>query len=84
MEILVLGRSLNSSILSSASFQLDKTFWGVWSAAVEQSRLKAQGGGKIGSEADPRIPPRKKKILGFFYIWFRPEILIRIYIISLV
>ena len=41
MEIPVLIRSLNSSILSSTSSQLDDTFWGVVSAAVEQSRSKA-------------------------------------------
>ena len=52
MEIPVLVRSLKSSILSSTSFQLGKTFWGVVSAAVEQSRHKAnmvaQGDGKFG------------------------------------
>ena len=51
MEIPVLVRSLKSSILSSTSFQMDKTFWGVVSAAVEQSRRKvnmvAQGDGEI-------------------------------------
>ena len=41
MEIPVLVRSLKSSILSSTSFQMDKTFWGVVSAAVEQSGRKA-------------------------------------------
>ena len=52
MEIPVLVRSLKSSILSSTSFQIDKTVWGVVSAAVEQSRRKAnmvaQGDGKFG------------------------------------
>ena len=52
MEIPVLVRSLKSSILSSTSFQMGKTFWGVVSAAVEQSRCKsnmvAQGNGKFG------------------------------------
>ena len=52
MEIPVLVRSLKSSILSSTSFQMGKTFWGVVSAAVEQSRRKAnmfaQGDGKFG------------------------------------
>ena len=52
MEIPVLVRSLKSSILSSTSFQMDKNFWGVVSAAVEQSRRKAnrvaQGDGKFG------------------------------------
>ena len=37
MEVPVLIRSLKSSILSSTSSQLDDTFWGVGSAAVEQS-----------------------------------------------
>ena len=52
MEIPVLVRSLKSSILSSTSFQMGKTFWGVGSASVEQSRRKfnmaAQGDGKFG------------------------------------
>ena len=52
MEIPVVVRSLKSSILSSTSFQMGKTFWGVVSAAVEQSRHKAnmvaQGDGKFG------------------------------------
>ena len=52
MEIPVLVRSLKSSILSPTSFQMGKTFWGVASAAVEQSRRKAnmvaQGDGKFG------------------------------------
>ena len=52
MEIPVLIRSLKSSILSSTSFQMGKTFWGVVSAAVEQFRRKAnmvaQGDGKFG------------------------------------
>ena len=51
MEMLVLVLSLKSSILSSTSFQMGKTFWGVVSAAVEQSRRKAsmvaQGDGKF-------------------------------------
>ena len=51
MEIPVLVRSLKSSILSSTSLQMGKTFWGVVSAAVEQSRRKAnmvaQGDGKF-------------------------------------
>ena len=41
MEIPVLMRSLKSSILSSTSLQMGKTFWGVVNAAVEQSRRKA-------------------------------------------
>ena len=52
MEIPVLVRSLKSSILRSTSLQRDKTFWGVVSAAVEQSRreanMVAQGDGKFG------------------------------------
>ena len=52
MEIPVLVRLLKSSILSSTSFQMGKTSWGVVSAAVEQSRHKAnmvaQGDGKFG------------------------------------
>ena len=51
MEIPVLVQSLKSSILSSTSFQMGKIFWGVVSAAVEQSRHKAnmvaQGDGKF-------------------------------------
>ena len=52
IEIPVLIRSLKSNILSSISFQMGKTFWGVVSAALEQSRRKAnifaQGDGKFG------------------------------------
>ena len=52
MEIPVLVRSLKSSILSSTRFQMGKTFWGVVSAAVEQSRRKvnmvAREDGKFG------------------------------------
>ena len=52
MDLPVLVRSLKSSILSSTSFQMGKTFCGVVSAAVEQSRHKAnmiaQGDGKFG------------------------------------
>ena len=52
MEIPVLAQLLKSSILSSTSFQLGKTFWEVVSAAAEQSRRKAnmvaQGDGKFG------------------------------------
>ena len=40
MEIPVLVRSLKSSILSSTSLRMDKTFWRVVSA-VEQPRRKA-------------------------------------------
>ena len=44
MEIPVLVRSLKSSILSSNSFQVGKTFWGVVSAAVERkANMVAQG-----------------------------------------
>ena len=52
MEIPVPVGSLKSSILTSTSFQMDETFWGVVSAAVEQSMRKAnmvaQGDGKFG------------------------------------
>ena len=41
IEIPVFVRSLKSSILSSTSFQMGNTFWGVVSAAIEQSRRKA-------------------------------------------
>ena len=51
METSVLVRSLKSRILSSTSFQMGKTFWGVVSAAGEQSGRKAnmvaQGDGKF-------------------------------------
>ena len=50
MEIPALVRSLKSSILSSTGFQTGDSFLGVVSAAVEQSRHKAnmvaQGDGK--------------------------------------
>ena len=52
MEIPVLVRSLKSSNLSSTSLQRDKTFLRVVSAAVEQTRRKANmvawGDGKFG------------------------------------
>ena len=52
MEIPVLVRSLKSNIVSSTSFQMGKAFWGVLSAAVEQSKRRAnmvaQGNGKFG------------------------------------
>ena len=52
MEIPVLAQSLQSSILILTSFQMSKTFWGLVSAAIEQSRRKAnmvaQGDGKFG------------------------------------
>ena len=51
-EIPVLVRSLKPSILSTTSLQMDKTFWGMGRAAVEQSRRKAnmvaRGDGKFG------------------------------------
>ena len=40
MEIPVLVLSLNPSILSYTSSQMDKKPWGVGSAAVDQSRYK--------------------------------------------
>ena len=65
MEIPVLVRSLKSSILSSTNLQRDKTFWGVVSAAVEQSRRKAnmiaQGDGKFGPWGWPQGPSKQKK-----------------------
>ena len=52
IEITVLVETLKSSILSSTSFELDKTFRGVASAAVEQSRRRAnivaRGDGEFG------------------------------------
>ena len=68
MEIPVLVQSLKSSILSSTSFQMGKTFWGVASAAVEQSVRKAnmvaqRETGNLALEADPRIPPNQKKCI---------------------
>ena len=52
MEIPVLIHSLKSSILSSTSYQMDKTIHKTRSAAVEKSRRKAnmvaQGDGKFG------------------------------------
>ena len=65
-EMPVLIRSLKSSILSSTSFQMDKTFWGVVSAVVEQSRRKpnmvAQGDGKLGPlRLTPESLQTKKK-----------------------
>ena len=65
MEIPVLVWSLKSSILSSTSLQMNKTFWGVVSAAVEQSRRKAnmvaQGDGKFGPWGWPQDPSKPKK-----------------------
>ena len=65
MEIPVLVRSLKSSILSSTSFQMGITFWGVVNAAVEQSRSKAnmvaQGHGKFGHRGWPQNSLRTKK-----------------------
>ena len=68
METPVLVRSLKSSNLSLTSLQMDKTFWGVMSVAVGQSRRKAnmvaQGNGKFGPWGWPQNPskPKKKKI----------------------
>ena len=77
MEVPVLVRSLKSSILSSTSFQMGKTFWGVLSAAVEQSRCKAnmvaQGDGKLRLTPGSLQTKKKKKMHGakqkldFFY-----------------
>ena len=41
---------------------MGKTFWGVVSAAVEQSRRLLRETGNSALEADPRIPPNQKKI----------------------
>ena len=61
MEIPVLEWSLKSSTLKSTSFQKGKTFRGVVTIAVEQSRRKAnmvaQRDGNSALEADPRILP---------------------------
>ena len=60
MEIPILEQLLKSSILSSTRLQMDKTFWGVVSAAVEQSRCKAnmvaRGDGKFGPWGWPQDP----------------------------
>ena len=68
MEKPVLVWSLKSSILSSTSFQVDKTFWGIASAAVEQSRRKAnmvaRGDGNFGSRGWPQNPSKKQSIAG--------------------
>ena len=65
MEIPVLVQSLKSSILSSTSLQMNKTFCGVASAAVEQTWRKANmvawGARNSALEADPRIPPNQKR-----------------------
>ena len=53
MEIPVLVQQLKTSILSSNSFQLDRTFWGVGSAAVEQTRHKAN----IAAQGDEKFGP---------------------------
>ena len=56
MEIPALVRSLKSSTLSSTSYQMNETFWGAVSAAVEKSRRKANMV-TPGAEADPKFPP---------------------------
>ena len=65
MEIQGLVWSLKSSILSSTSFQIDKTVWGVVSAAVEQSRRKANmvapGDGKFVPWGWPQSSSKPKK-----------------------
>ena len=65
MEIPVLVRSLKSSILSSTSLQRDKTFWGVASAAVEQSRRKAN---MVNPDliSPNQEKGRERRMLGFF------------------
>lgn len=71
MVILLLVRSLKSSILSSTSFQLDDTFWEFVSAAAERSRWEANmvalGQGKFGPKADPKIPPSKIGLRSFHF-----------------
>ena len=69
MEMPVLVRILKSSILSSTSFQKGKTFWGVVSAAVDQSRRKAnmviQRDGKFWAQRlTPESLPTKKNMFG--------------------
>ena len=73
MEIPVLLWLLMSSILSSTSFQMGKTFQGVVSAAAEQSRRKAnmvsKGDGKFGPWGwHLRIPLNQKNT--FFFLLF--------------
>ena len=67
LKISVLVRSLKSSILSSTSLQMDKTFWGVVSAAVEQSRRKAsmvaRGDGEFGWPQYLSKPNQTKTIM---------------------
>ena len=71
MEIPVLVRSMKTIVLSSTSFQMDKTFWGVVRAAVGQSRLKAnmvaQRDGNFGPWGWPKWPqdPSKPKEKAF-------------------
>ena len=66
MEIPVLVRSLKSSITSLNSVQMGKTFWGVVSAAVEQSRreasLVAQEDRKLGPRGWPQNPSKQRKV----------------------
>ena len=70
-------RTLKSSIWSSTSFQLDKTFWGVGSAAVDQSRRIAnrvvQGDWKFSSLGWPQNPSKTQalniRVLGKFIAW---------------
>ena len=65
MEIPVLVRSLKSSILSSTSFQMGKTFWGAVNADADQSWCKAnmvaQGDGEFGPLDWPKNPSKQKK-----------------------
>ena len=70
MEIPVIVRSLKTSILSSTSFQMGKTFWGVASAAVVQSRREwlLRETGNSAHEADPRIPPNHKKMVTLIFL----------------
>ena len=65
LKMPVLVRPLKSSILSSTSFKLGKTFWRVVSAAVELSSLKtnrvAKGDGKFGRRGWPLNPSNTQK-----------------------
>ena len=52
---------MKSNVLSSTSFQLDKTFWGVGSATVWVKLTVALENSNFGPEADPRSHTIKKK-----------------------
>ena len=77
MEIPVLVRSLKSSILSSISSQLGDTFKGVMSAAIEQSRRKAnmvaQGDDNSESLQNQKINKNNKLKSLFAPSYFPPK-----------